>query len=100
IHASYTKQSHLAAKLIKDVIAEPHRIRLIHNFSHAKKIILKMGALNCSISGSGPTLFAICDNMILAKKIAKWLNVNYLKNNKGFVHICNINTTGACNIGE
>lgn len=100
IHASYTQQSNLASKLMKDVIAEPHRIKLIPNFSYAKKIILKIGALNCGISGSGPTLFAICDNMTLAKKIAKWLTLNYLQNNKGFVHICNLNTTGARKIGE
>jgi homoserine kinase len=59
-----------------------------------------MGALNCGISGSGPTLFAICDSMILAKKIAKWLALHYLQNNKGFVHICKLNTTGTRKIGE
>ncbi|CAL4042701.1 homoserine kinase [Buchnera aphidicola] len=100
IHASYTQQSHLATKLIKDVIAEPHRVKLIPNFSYAKKSILKMGALSCSISGSGPTLFTICNNIILAKKIAKWLTANYLQNNKGFVHICNLDNIGARKIGE
>ncbi|CAL4320647.1 homoserine kinase [Buchnera aphidicola] len=100
IHASYTQQPNLATTFIKDIIAEPHRIKLIPNFSYAKKNVLEMGALSCSISGSGPTLFAICENITLAKKIAKWLTKHYLQNKKGFVHICNVNNVGACKIGE
>lgn len=100
IHASYTQQSHLATTFIKDIIAEPHRMKLIPNFSYAKKNVLEMGALSCGISGSGPTLFAICENIALAKKIAKWLTINYLQNKKGFVHICNLDNIGARQIGE
>ena len=99
IHASYTQQSHLASKFIKDIIAEPYRIKLLPNFSNAKKAILKIGAIGCSISGSGPTLFAICDNILLADKIAKWLTINYLQNQSGFVHICHLDMLGARKIG-
>ncbi|WP_343192319.1 homoserine kinase [Buchnera aphidicola (Formosaphis micheliae)] len=99
IHATYTKQPNLAIQLMKDIIAEPYRIKIIPNFFNAKKILIELGALNCGISGSGPTLFAICNNMKSAKKIAQWLTKHYLQNQTGFVHICNVDILGTRKIG-
>lgn len=64
IHACYTRQPQLAAKLMKDVIAEPYRTKLLPGFSEARQAAMEMGAQACGISGSGPTLFALCDKPI------------------------------------
>lgn len=44
IHACYTRQPQLAAKLMKDVIAEPYRTKLLPGFSEARQAAMEMGA--------------------------------------------------------
>ncbi|QCI23216.1 homoserine kinase [Buchnera aphidicola] len=99
IHSLYTKQPELASKLMNDVIAEPYRIKLLPNFLKTRQEIQKIGAIGCGISGSGPTIFSISDNLQTAKNIKKWLKKNYLKTHQGFVHICKIDTIGTRKIG-
>ncbi|WP_343154909.1 homoserine kinase [Buchnera aphidicola (Pseudoregma panicola)] len=94
IHSSYSTQQQLAIKFIKDLIAEPYRMKYIPKFLEIKKKIKKIGSIGFGISGSGPTVFSICNNMEIAKKISQWLEKNYLKNNKGFVKICKVNNKG------
>lgn len=95
IHASHTQQPALAAKLMKDVIAEPYRTKLLPGFIEARQAAASIGALACGISGSGPTLFAVCDRDDTARRLAGWLEQHYLQNDEGFVHICRLDTTGA-----
>ncbi|ANZ22423.1 homoserine kinase [Buchnera aphidicola (Diuraphis noxia)] len=99
IHASYSQQPNLAARLIQDFIAEPYRMKLLPNFLKTKEKIKKIGAISCGISGSGPTIFAISDNIKIAQKISLWLKKYYLKNETGFVHICFLDMQGARKIG-
>lgn len=99
IHASYTKQSILASNLMKDCIAEPYRIKLLPDFLKVKKFTKSIGALAFGISGSGPTIFAVCDNKKTSNILTNWLNKNYLKNKEGFVHTCSIDNLGARQIG-
>ena len=51
------------------------------------------------ISGSGPTLFALCDKPDTAQRVADWLSKHYLQNQEGFVHICRLDTAGARVVG-
>lgn len=95
IHACYTKQAKLAANLMRDVIAEPYRSSLMPGFKTASETAKMLGALVCGISGSGPTMFAICDNLTIAHKLAKWLNKHYLKTKDCFVQICRLDISGA-----
>ena len=99
IHACHTRQPILAAKLMNDVIAEPYRTRLLPGFAQARQAAHDIGALACGISGSGPTLFAICDRQDTAQRMAKWLQENYLQNDEGFVHICRLDNAGARRLG-
>jgi len=99
IHACHTRQPQLAAKLMRDVIAEPYRTKLLPGFSQARQAALDIGALACGISGSGPTLFAVCDNPETAQRMADWLQQHYLQNQEGFVHICRLDTAGARVLG-
>ncbi|PVZ88941.1 homoserine kinase [Serratia sp. S1B] len=99
IHACHTQQPHLAAKLMQDVIAEPYRTRLLPGFAQARQASQDIGALACGISGSGPTLFAVCDDTATAQRMADWLTNHYLQNDEGFVHICRLDTAGARRLG-
>ncbi|WJY15626.1 homoserine kinase [Pectobacteriaceae bacterium CE90] len=99
IHACHTGQAALAAKLMKDVIAEPYRTQLLPGFAEARHAAQDIGALACGISGSGPTLFSVCNDMSVAQRLADWLRINYLQNEEGFVHICRLDTTGARQLG-
>jgi homoserine kinase len=49
----------LLGRAIDDRIAEPARAGLLPGFREAKASALKAGALGCSISGSGPSVFAL-----------------------------------------
>ncbi|EOW6771967.1 homoserine kinase [Cronobacter muytjensii] len=99
IHACHTRQPQLAAKLMRDVIAEPYRTKLLPGFSEARQAATEIGALACGISGSGPTLFAVCDKTDTAQRVAEWLKQHYLQNQEGFVHICRLDTAGARVLG-
>jgi homoserine kinase len=46
---------------LEDVVIEPQRKVLIPNFDRIKRAAMAMGALGCSISGAGPSLFAWCE---------------------------------------
>lgn len=95
IHACYSQQSQLAAAMIHDVVAEPYREKLLPKFSDARKYALEIGAIACGISGSGPTMFSICDDLEIAKRLARWLTEHYVQNEEGFVHICQLDSQGA-----
>lgn len=99
IHACHSGQPLLAAKLMQDVIAEPYRTKLLPGFAEARLAAADIGALACGISGSGPTLFAVCNQMETAQRMADWLRQHYLQNDEGFVHICRLDTAGARKLG-
>jgi len=51
----------LARRALDDHYAEPRRAPRIPRFAEVKRAALEAGAFGCSISGSGPTIFAIVD---------------------------------------
>ena len=60
----------LIGRSLEDVVIEPHRAGLIPSFADLKLAAMKAGALGFSISGSGPTCFALTYNTFIAEKIA------------------------------
>ncbi|MCG9642051.1 homoserine kinase [Vibrio sp. Isolate34] len=100
IHACHSGQPELAAKMIKDVIAEPYREKLLPGFADARKYALSAGALATGISGSGPTLFSICKEQDVAERVARWLEQNYVQNEEGFVHVCRLDKQGSIVTGS
>ena len=94
IDASYRQDKTQAFQCLTDVIAEPHRKHLIPNFDTAKQMLLSKGCFTVGISGSGPTLFAVTDNLSLAEKCKQWLTENYLQTEEGFVTICKADKLG------
>ena len=100
IHASHTGQSALAASVIKDVIAEPYRAGLIPGFKDGRLFAEQNGAIATGISGSGPTLFAVMTDLKKAESLQKWLMLNFIQNDDGFCHICQLDEQGARVIGS
>jgi homoserine kinase len=60
----------LLARSLEDTIAEPRRSPLVPGFAAIKGAALGAGALGCSLSGSGPSLFALCRGMDTALRVA------------------------------
>lgn len=52
----------LFGKSINDSMIEPHRASMIPNFHLVKLAALQAGAYGCSISGGGPSVFAVGEN--------------------------------------
>jgi homoserine kinase len=48
------------ARSLEDTIAEPRRASLVPGLAAIKRAAVDAGALGCSLSGSGPSLFALC----------------------------------------
>ena len=94
IHASYRNDPELAAAMLNDVVAEPYRSPHIPGYNAAKQAMTGLGALASGISGSGPTMFTVTDNLETAQKAAQWLINNYVTDPCGFVRICRIDSVG------
>jgi homoserine kinase len=60
VAALYNGDLQLLGRSLQDVVAEPLRSLLIPGFAGVKSAALAAGALGCSISGSGPSVFALC----------------------------------------
>ena len=60
VAALYNGDLQLLGRSLQDVVAEPARSLLIPGFAGVKAAAMAAGALGCSISGSGPSVFALC----------------------------------------
>jgi homoserine kinase len=58
LSALYTGDRALLRETLRDPLAEPHRAGLVPGFRAAQSRALAAGALGCSLSGSGPSVFA------------------------------------------
>ncbi|MEL7146985.1 MAG: homoserine kinase [Bacteroidota bacterium] len=61
----------LIQRSLQDVIVEPIRSILIPCYDAMKVAALEAGALGCNISGSGPSVFAMCKGTDAATEVAK-----------------------------
>lgn len=85
----------LISKSLEDSIVEPVRSMLIPRFDELKQSALNQGALGCSISGSGPSVFAICTSKEIALAVADTFEEIY--NTIGIdykIHVSKINDQG------
>ncbi len=90
----------LIGRSLQDVVVEPVRASLIPGFYKVKKAALEAGALGCSISGSGPSLFALSSDFAVAEKIGSAMQNVFTKENiESDVYISKINCEGAKVIG-
>lgn len=81
ISGLYTDNYNLISNSLVDIVAEPARKPLIPFFDEVKNSALKAGALGAGISGSGPTIFALCEGNEVAEKVYHSIEESY--KNKG-----------------
>ncbi|HEY7928854.1 MAG TPA: homoserine kinase [Steroidobacteraceae bacterium] len=60
ISGCYTSDLDMLRESFEDVVIEPQRAALIPGFADVRQGALDAGAIGCSISGAGPTVFAWC----------------------------------------
>lgn len=86
----------LLARSLQDVVVEPVRAALIPQFYEVKDAALAAGALGCSISGSGPSLFALCEDKETAAAVGAAMQLAFKKVTiESDLFISKINDTGA-----
>jgi len=78
ITAAFAKNDYsLFARSLNDVVIEPVRAKLITGFDAVKECALKAGADGMTISGAGPTVFAITDSMQKARTIEEHMTITF-----------------------
>lgn len=60
----------LIGRSVNDLLAEPRRTQLIPGFDEAKRSAMGNGAIGFGISGSGPSVFALCRGELTAGILA------------------------------
>lgn len=92
----YTENYELIGRSVSDVIVEPARKNLIPYFDEFKLSAIENGALNTGISGSGPSIFALCKGKQSAEKISNLFQNLGGKFYTSFdVHCSKVNNEGA-----
>ncbi|PQJ68539.1 homoserine kinase [Polaribacter butkevichii] len=77
ISGLYSDNYNLISNSLVDIIVEPHRKKLIPFFDDVKNAATKAGALGAGISGSGPTIFALCKGDKIANEVYKSIEESY-----------------------
>ncbi|RMH64492.1 MAG: homoserine kinase, partial [Calditrichaeota bacterium] len=71
VQAIYQEDWALLARAMTDWVAEPVRARYIPHYEACRQAALDNGALTFNISGSGPSVFAFCEQRAIADKVAR-----------------------------
>jgi len=69
----------LIGRSLEDHIVEEQRKVLIPEFDNLKAAVMNAGALGCSISGSGPSVFALCQGKAKAQELSLIMETIYSK---------------------
>ncbi|MGG7660902.1 homoserine kinase [Dyadobacter sp. BHUBP1] len=86
----------LVSRSMVDVIIEPVRSILIPEFKEVKQAAISNGALGCSISGAGPSMFALSRGIENAKNAGKAMQERFASAGiESAVHVSGINQGGA-----
>jgi homoserine kinase len=71
VHGLHTADFGIISRSLEDAIAEPRRAPLVPGLAVIKRAAVEAGALGCSLSGSGPSLFALCAGQGAATRVAE-----------------------------
>ncbi|MFV8224348.1 homoserine kinase [Christiangramia aquimixticola] len=95
ISALYTNDYELIGRSLKDEIIEPVRSILIPYFDDLNGVAMDKGALGFGISGSGPSVFALCKGEEKARDVKQALSNFFSTKDIAFdIHSSTINRTG------
>ena len=91
----YADNYELISNSLVDIIVEPVRKTLIPHFDDVKNAALNAGALGAGISGSGPTIFALCKGDAIAEDVYKSIQESYKNTGIDFeMFISKVNPNG------
>lgn len=62
VHALHTGDRALLSRCVRDPLVEAHRAPLVPGFRAVQAAAGSLGALGCSLSGSGPSVFAVVED--------------------------------------
>jgi homoserine kinase len=86
----------LVGRSLRDDVVEPQRAVLIPGFYEVKEAALNQGALGCSISGAGPSVFAFCANSLIAENAGAAMQKAFAKNKlESRLYLSPVNQEGA-----
>jgi homoserine kinase len=86
----------LIGRCLRDEIIEPQRAALIPGFYHVQEAAMNAGALGCSISGAGPSIFALCANSLIAENAGQAMQQVFAKHKiQSDLYLSGINQEGA-----
>ena len=92
----YSQDLDLLKKSFRDDLIEPQRKRLIPGFDAAKKIAFDHGAIGFTISGSGPSVFAIAQDGVNLENMLQGIQGAFLDAGlKSDGKICRLDKIGA-----
>lgn len=91
-----TEDYGLIGRAVEDLVAEPGRSRNVPGFASVRAAALEAGALGAGLSGSGPTLFALCRGAGSARNVADAMRAAFAGHDlKCDVHLSRPNPDGA-----
>ncbi len=94
--ALYTNDVRLLGRALDDKIVEPARAPLVPGFYDVKRAALECGAYGCSLSGAGPSVFAVTDDRESARRIAAAMQAAFAGHGlESKTFVSNINEEGA-----
>ena len=70
VHGLHVGDFDLISRSLEDSIAEPRRAPLVPGLAAIKRAAADAGALGSSLSGSGPSIFALCRDRAIADRVA------------------------------
>jgi homoserine kinase len=101
VAALYRGDLPLLGRSLQDVVAEPVRSVLIPGFASVKAAALAAGALGCSISGSGPSVFALCASLAACEAVGAAMREAFRAAGlDSDLYISLVNATGPVVLGE
>lgn len=96
VHALAAGDLELLGRAMDDRLAEPTRMALLPGFAEAKRAAIEAGALGCSISGAGPSAFALVDDERLGEEVAAAMIAAYANRNvKADARVTRVDERGA-----
>jgi homoserine kinase len=92
----YTGDVPLIGRSLRDDIIEPQRAGLITGFYDVQAAAIDEGVLGCSISGSGPSVFALSANSLIAENSGQAMQRAFAKHGiESDVFVSPVNQEGA-----
>ena len=92
----YKSDVEMIRRSLQDVMIESQRSHLIPQFQNIKDAALEADALGCSISGAGPSIFALSANSFVAENVRNAMTKIYTDAKiKHKVYVSKINHEGA-----